>query len=334
MENDGTNDIDLNAGTIRSMSDLACDLQAAHLELPRGRRTAALRAAYAAYWAILPSKLDAILAFLEYRAEVGTLPGGDIEAAVAQNRPRPIRKFSGGVAMLPLIGVLSQRQDMMTDTSGGTSVERFAKSFKTALDDERVGVIGMEVDTPGGPISLIPELSKMIFDARERKPVVAIVNTMAASGGLWLATSASEVSITPSGEMGSIGVVAMHTDESVAAEQAGRKTTLISAGEKKVDGNPFEPLSDTAREDIQAQVDIFHGMFISAVARNRGVSAADVRNGFGQGGMVGAEEAVKLGMADRVETMDQLLERLGARQKSRNTAAAAGRRLAMAKAGM
>lgn len=331
MENDGTN---ATTAVTTSMSDLACDIQAARCELPRGPRTAALRAAYAAYWAILPSKLDAIMAFLEYRAEFGTLPDAEIEKAVASNRRQAIKKFNGGIAVLPVIGVLSQRQDILTDTSGGTSVEQFTKSFKTAMGDERIGAIVMEVDSPGGPISGIPELSKMIFDARERKPVVAIANGLAASGGFWLATSASEVSVTPSGEMGSIGVVAAHTEESVAEEAAGVKTTLISAGVKKVDGNPFEPLSETARADIQAQVDIFYEMFVSAVARNRAVSAASVRSGFGQGGMVGADEAVKLGMADRVETMDELLERLGTRQKSRNAAASSGRRLAMARMGM
>ena len=63
---------------------------------------------------------------------------------------------------------------------------------------------------------------------------------------------------------------------------------------------------------MQARVDDYYSTFVRAVARNRGVKVSDVVNGFGQGRVVGANEAVKLGMADRVESMEQTLGRLGA----------------------
>ena len=101
------------------------------------------------------------------------------------------------------------------------------------------------------------------------------------------------------------------------------KVSLISAGKHKVDGNPYEPLSDSAREDLQSKVDTFYEMFVKNVARGRGVSQGNVRDGFGQGRMVMAEDALKAGMVDRVATFDQTLTRLGGDGAPRRISAAA-----------
>jgi ClpP class serine protease len=63
---------------------------------------------------------------------------------------------------------------------------------------------------------------------------------------------------------------------------------------------------------MQTRVDDYYGMFLDAVARGRGVSAAKVRAGFGEGRVLGAKQAVALGMADRIATMEQTLARLDA----------------------
>jgi ClpP class serine protease len=98
---------------------------------------------------------------------------------------------------------------------------------------------------------------------------------------------------------------------------------LISAGKYKVEGNPFEPLSDEARAAFQARVDDYYRMFVDAVARYRGVSAAEVRSGFGEGRVVGAREAVRLGMADRIATLDEALSRLQGSSASKRPGAQA-----------
>ena len=99
----------------------------------------------------------------------------------------------------------------------------------------------------------------------------------------------------------------IHKEISKALEMEGVATTLIFAGRKKTEGNPFEPLTEEAKASIQALVDEQYDIFVKAVARGRGVKASDVRGGFGEGGVVGAKEAVSLGMADRIATMDAVL---------------------------
>jgi len=174
-----------------------------------------------------------------------------------------------------------------------------------------IGSVIIEVDSPGGTVSGVDELAMEIFKARGTKPVIAQVNSMMASAAFWIGAAADEIVITPGGEMGSVGCYGMHVDFSEADAKAGVKTTLISAGKFKTEGNQFEPLSDEARAGFQKRIDEVYGMFVASLARSRGVSAATVRNGFGEGRMVGAKQALELGMADRIGTMQDTLKRLG-----------------------
>jgi signal peptide peptidase SppA len=168
----------------------------------------------------------------------------------------------------------------------------------------------------------VDELSTEIFNARAQKKVVAVSNTLAASAAYYIASAAEEFIVTPSGEAGSIGVYAMHLDFSKQNDMTGVGVEYVSAGKYKVEGNPDQPLSDEARAAMQSRVNDYYNMFVKAVARNRNVKVDDVRNGFGEGRVVGAREAVKLGMADRIATLDQTLARFGADPSNTRTLAA------------
>ncbi|MDN5849948.1 MAG: S49 family peptidase, partial [Nitrococcus sp.] len=128
----------------------------------------------------------------------------------------------------------------------------------------------------------------------------------------WLAAQASEVVVSPSGEVGSIGVFAVHENMARALAQKGVDVSLISAGKYKTEGHPFGALDETARAAIQANVDAHYRAFINAVAAGRGVGAAVVQENFGEGRMLRAEPALGAGMVDRIESMPALLARLAA----------------------
>ena len=224
--------------------------------------------------------------------------------------------------MLPLTGVIMHRANMFSEFSGGTSTEKFTAAFRQLVADPMIKAIVLDVDSPGGTVAGVEELASEIFKAREQKPIYAVANALAASAAYWIASSATELIVTPSGLVGSIGVYAAHQDISEFAKQAGVKVTLVSAGKYKTEGNEFEPLSDEARAALQARVDEYYGMFVKAVARNRGVSPSDVRGGFGEGRVVGAKQAVALGMADRVATLDETLARLGVSRMPQGMSAA------------
>jgi signal peptide peptidase SppA len=265
-------------------------------------------------WALREDKLQAILDFLAMQASGVKFSAEEVAARISKQDEKAVARQEGTVAVLPLRGVIANRMSMMEDVSGGMSSEGFGRKFQAAVRDDGIKAIVLDVDSPGGAVSGSDELASMIFDARGRKPIVAHVNATAASAAYWIASAADEMVVTPTGSVGSIGVFGVHDDVSAAMERVGIKKTLISAGKFKTDGHPYEPLGDDARARIQAHVDEAYGMFIRAVARNRNVAQAAVRDGFGQGGMVGAAEAVKLGMADRIGTLEETLQRFGASQ--------------------
>lgn len=264
-------------------------------------------------WAILPTTLAVIKEIVARHAAGEKLSAEEI--ALRTSGKRPTQQVIGDVAVLPLFGVIVPRANMMTEVSGATSAERFSVTFRQLVADSNVGAIVIDVDSPGGAVTGIDELSQVIYDARGAKPVIAVANHLAASAAYWIATAADELVVTPSGEVGSIGVFAAHDDVSKALEMAGVKTTLISAGKFKTEANPYEPLTEEARASVQGRVNDYYAMFTKAVARNRGVAVADVRDGFGEGRIVGAKQAVALGMADRVATMEQVLSEMIKKKK-------------------
>jgi signal peptide peptidase SppA len=272
-------------------------------------------------WAITPTKLAVIMDLLAFYADGNRLTAEEVQDAIgAVNRGGA--RTTGAIQVLPLYGVIAQRAGMMTETSGGTSTEAFKRQFDSAVADAQIDAILIDVDSPGGAVSGVDELSAAIHAARGAKPIVAVANSLAASAAYWIATAADSLYITPTGETGSIGVIAAHEDDSALYEREGVKTTLITAGKYKGEGNPYEPLSEDARTYLQSRVDEYYAMFVSRVAKNRGVAVSDVRGGFGEGRVVGAKAAKAMGMVDGIKTMEEVIESLqrDVRQKARSRA--------------
>lgn len=251
------------------------------------------------------------------RDEEGVRPAGDrLHIALAT------RKTNRAIAVVPLTGPITQRSGLFTAFFGGTSTEKFGQVFDNLVASPAVGAIVIDADTPGGTVSGVPELAEKVFKARGSKPIVVVSNAILASAGYWIGSAADQIVVTPSGELGSIGVWSMHVDISKALEQSGENVTLISAGEFKTEMSPFGPLSEEAEAYEQGAVDRYNGMFIDAVAQGRGVSASVVRKGFGRGRMVGPKDAKAEGMVDRIGTLEDTIRRLGGQVAERETARA------------
>lgn len=296
---------------------------------------------YSTPWAILPEKLREMEAFIQAKA-AGRVPPGEgpplmrslpIDARLAamddyDDRPRPAagpprpNQVIGRTAIINVYGVLSQRMNLFSSFSGGTSTELIGQQLDSAMADKTIRSIVLRIDSPGGDVFGTEELARKIHAARAEKKIIAVADSMAASAAYWLAAQATEIVVTTGGQVGSIGVVAVHQDESKAEEMAGVKTTLIHAGKFKVEGSPTLPLSAEGRDHYQAIVDAYYRMFVAAVARGRSVTETRVERDFGQGRMKVAKDAVESGMADRVATLEQVLHRLGADAAAAASAAA------------
>jgi len=264
-------------------------------------------------WAIEEVKLREISHFLALKS-LSDEPGHEVEARVGpgQRRAQQPTDAPGSIAVLPVYGVLAQRMNMMIDFSGGTSMQMLANDLRAALADPKIKAIILDIDSPGGTVSGTQELGQEIFDSRGSKPIVAMINSMAASAAYWLACQCDEIVVTPSGQAGSIGVYTVHENLAKMLDAKGIDTTLISAGKYKTEGNPYGPLGEEAAAAIQARVNQSYSAFVGAVARGRGISRATVAANYGQGRMFGAAELVDRGMANRIATLPQTLEAYGA----------------------
>tara|TARA_R110002020_G_scaffold2230_4_gene10439 strand:- start:9708 stop:11378 length:1671 start_codon:yes stop_codon:yes gene_type:complete len=277
-------------------------------------------------WAIVPSKLQAIVEFIQLKVEglslsseeINDLTNNDssLKSELFSNESTGDSESSTGnkVAVLPIHGTISHRMNLMSSMSGGISTEALGKEFASLVDNPEVGTIVLDIDSPGGAVSGIEELGDQIFKARDKVHIVASANSLAASAAYWLGSQAHEFVVTPSGEVGSIGVIAVHESNFKAQEKEGRDITIIKAGKYKADNSPLEPLSEEAHAAIQERVDERYDTFISAVSRGREVTMNEVMAQFGEGRVVGAKSAVLKGMVDKVETLDETIARMVSKQ--------------------
>lgn len=263
-------------------------------------------------WAMLPSKLEELEAILQFHMAGGKFSDEELRARIGDPTAAPQAMVNGAVAILPLRGVIAHRMGGMTEMSGAMSTERFSQMFRQVLADPAVSAIVIDTDSPGGSIAGVPELAAEIMAARGRKPIIAHANALMASAAFWICAAADEIVATPSAMVGSIGVLTAHEDTSKADEAEGITRTLITAGKFKGEG--FGPLTDEAKAAIQARVDEAYAQMTKDIAKGRGVTAAAVRSGFGEGRVVSATEAKKLGMVDRIATMDETIGRLVGRK--------------------
>jgi capsid assembly protease len=261
--------------------------------------------------AIMKSKMVDIQQFL-YAKSLDLPIAADLEARhEAKAKPRATQK--GSVAVMDVYGIFTQRTTQADVSAGGLfSCESFSKAFAKVVADPSVKAIVLNIDSPGGSVFGVQELADEIYKARETKHIVAVSNSLCASAAYWIAAQCDRVVVTPGGQIGSIGVFTVHEDWSKAYEDAGVIPTIIEAGKYKTEGTYLKPLTEEGLEAIQDDVNFYYDQFTKAVARGRGVKQADVRKGFGEGRVVNSKGAIDSGIADEINTLDGVLESLGA----------------------
>ncbi|MBX9818188.1 MAG: S49 family peptidase [Burkholderiaceae bacterium] len=276
---------------------------------------------------IHPQKLDAILAGLGPRL-LGNAHGvqpdltGTASAALLPAEMFSTRRDSGqsdayavsdGVAVITAYGALVHRSRF--DLAKSTSIlgyNQLAMQLEQAMTDSDIHAVVLSFDSPGGEAQGAFELADRIAALRGKKPMVAMADGLAASAAYLAAAAADEIVLTPSAYVGSIGVVMRHVDFSQALGNDGIKVTHIYAGDHKVDGNPYEPLPESVRAGMQAEIDGLYQMFIQSVATHRGMDAEAVRKTQAQ--VYRGAAALNASLADRIGTTDQIITELAAKR--------------------
>ena len=265
-------------------------------------------------WAILPDKLVEIQAI--YDAHVR---GERIDVAEAERRlGRPLnneqRRYEivEGVAVIPIEGVMAKKMNLFSQISGGVSTELAARDIRAAATDPAVHSIIQVFDSPGGAAEGLQLMVDATRDARRAgRRVVSLASGTMASGAYWTGSAAEKVFVADAiTQLGSIGVVATHRDNSVAQQQAGVKLTDVVAGKYKRIASSNGPLTDEGRASLQAMVDYVYSVFVSAVAEHRGTTVERVLSDMADGRVFIGEQAIAAGLADGFSTLDQLIVQL------------------------
>jgi signal peptide peptidase SppA len=281
---------------------------------------------YSVPWALEPRMFNTVDQVLQRWSAGVRLSAEDIRAAIgnapqqrAERERQAQESRGGGVAVVPVYGILTHRGYTVDNSSQAlTSTERLAQTLRALVADPGVAAVVLDFDTPGGSVFGVSELANTIHSLRGQKPIVGVANSQAASGGYWAIAQCNEVIVTPSGAVGSIGVIMAHDDLSAAMEKAGVKREYIYSGENKAEGNPTGPLTDKTRAHYQGLSDTYYAAFTKDVARGRNMPVETVRSEeWGRGRMLLAAGALQAGLVDRVDTLENTISRMAKPQSRR-----------------
>jgi len=249
-------------------------------------------------------KLDVILSVVGQRIGMTDVAGMPTMDMAVYQRP-PVATAPEGIAVIPIHGSLVKRSLGIEAASGLTSYGEIAAMLDSALVDPQVSGILLDIDSPGGEASGSFELARRVREVAAMKPVWAVANDAAYSAAYAIAASAQRLFVTQTGGVGSIGVIALHVDQSVKDAKDGYRFTAITAGAHKNDYSPHEPLSDTAKTELQGEVDRLYSIFTEHVATMRGLDIEAVRAT--EAGLYFGSNAVAQGLADGIQTLEAAL---------------------------
>jgi len=221
----------------------------------------------------------------------------------------------GDTYVMPIIGSMVHRGGSLDALSGIQSYQSIQSELQEAIDNPSVKQVVLDIDSPGGSVAGAFDLKDFISEAKEKKPIYAMARDNMCSAAYLIGSAATEVYATQTAQVGSIGVVAMHMDQSEANKKQGVKPTFIYAGDYKTAGNPHEKLEGDALEYLKESVEDAYQMFVSAVAENRGLDEQAIRDT--EARVYRGEKAEEIGLVDGVKSYDTLLEELANNSQQR-----------------
>ena len=213
-----------------------------------------------------------------------------------------------GVAILAVQGTLVQRTGTLRPYSGMTGYDGIRQNLITALSNDKIDAIVLDVDSPGGEVAGCFDLVDTIYAMRGRKPIWAILGENAYSAAYAIASAADRITVPRTGGTGSVGVIYMHVSFEDALKQAGIEVTLITKGDLKGEGTDTKNLSPDAFKRMKTDVLSVGNLFDATVARNRGMNQSDVFDT--QAGTFLGSQGVKVGFADAVMAPDEAFRAL------------------------
>lgn len=213
----------------------------------------------------------------------------------------------GGTAMITIYGPIKAQASWYDKYFGIPSYPAINDALVHAGNNGKVKRVVLNLHTPGGQTSGIYETSSLIEMVSRKKSVIAVATGDMASAGYWLGCSADMIVVSPTSLVGSIGVAAVTVDQSEALSKAGVKVRVFRSGEYKMKPHSAEALDKQGIENTQAMVDSLDALFVSHVARRRGLPESTLKETVGNGRIFVGAESVANRLADAVASLNDTL---------------------------
>lgn len=215
----------------------------------------------------------------------------DDEKDDGESKPRIV----GSTQIIPVHGILGKHLSSFEMMCGGCSVDEVSKQIDAAEKNWQVQEVVFDFRSPGGNAQGIPEIGAKI--AAMKKNTIAFTDSDCCSGAYWMASQCDSIVCTESADLGSVGVYSIYTDRSKQLEDAGVKVNAIVAGEFKLAGASFKPMTDEERKMLQDQVNYLHAKFQNAVTEGR---RGKINSKLLEGQVFYGDQAVENGFADKL----------------------------------
>ncbi|UXT47835.1 S49 family peptidase [Agrobacterium tumefaciens] len=213
-----------------------------------------------------------------------------------------------GIAVIEIEGSLVNKGKWIGKSSGLTSYEAIGVQVDDCASNEAIKAAILEVDSFGGEVTGAFDAAERIFELSQVKPTIAVLTDHACSAGYLLASAARQIVIPTTGICGSIGVISMHVDMSGWLAKEGLNVTILKAGERKADFNPYEAIPDTVLREELAELEELRQEFAATVARYR-AGRLSLKSALAtEAGVYRGQKAVDAGLADAVARPSQVLE--------------------------
>lgn len=264
---------------------------------------------YFGVWAILEETLQAHVRHVENINLVAHVDRNTEHRAIGRNEDgdTPYAISSDGIVTLSLQGSMTKYASSM---SASASTIRLRQQLSHAGRNDDVQGILLTIDSPGGTVAGTQDLANTVRSASQKKPVFAFCEDLCASAAFWVASQATRiVANNATAQIGSIGTFAVIYDMSRQAESLGIKVHVVRAGEFKGAGTPGTEITEQQIANWQSIVDGMNEEFLSGVAMGRDVTRQMV-DGWANGRVYGANDALDMGLIDAVQTFEQTLTEL------------------------
>ena len=212
-------------------------------------------------------------------------------------------KTDSNVAYVQLYGVIGKHLSGLEMACGGCSLDAVGAELVAAANDPKIDKILLDVDSPGGTVTGVPELAHLIRSIKTDVPVFAFTENVMGSAAMWIASACTAILSTPSAQVGSIGAYMAFVDSSARMEKEGDKLLLFEAGLHKAIG--LRAPTDKEMVMLQSKVEAIHEEFKASILIER----PSVQDSTMQGLVYKGVEAEALGLVDAlVMSLDEALK--------------------------